>query len=270
MKRIKNKAIVFTKRNVTEMTRDPVLYIFCVAFPVAMLALFAVINRYSGQNNTVFEFPSLMSGVITFSYSFIMLAQCLLVSKDKTTSLLKRLYTSPMKKTDFVIGYIVPAVIVGIIQTVICLVSGYVISLIIGSDYISFGKCALLALQQLPTLFINVLLGITVGCLLNDKSAPAITSVIISASGILGGAWMPLDVMGGFETFCKFLPFYPSVYLGRTITGAQHTPTDGTISAGIYSFEEWGIVAVVVLAAYLIVCAVSAIVCFGKTMKDSN
>lgn len=79
------------------MTRDPVIYIFCLAFPVAMLALFAVINHYSGGKSPVFEFPSLIPGAITFSYSFIMLTQCLLVSKDKTTSLLKRLYTSPIK-----------------------------------------------------------------------------------------------------------------------------------------------------------------------------
>lgn len=270
MKRIKNKATIFTKRNVTEMTRDPVLYIFCVAFPIAMLALFAIINRYSGQTTPVFDFPSLMPGVLTFSYSFIMLAECLLVSKDKTTSLLKRLYTSPMKKTDFVVGYFVPAVIVGIIQTIICLAAGYIISIITGAEYISFKSVVLLALEQLPSLFINVSLGIAIGCLLNDKSAPAITSVFISASGILGGAWMPLDTMGGFETFCKFLPFYPSVYLGRVITGATHTPTNPAAATTIYTFDATGIISVVVIAAYLIISIVSAIMCFGKTIKDAD
>ena len=105
MKTSKNKALIFAGRNIKEMARDPVIYVFCVAFPVAMLILFVVINSFTNGTTPIFEFPSLLPGVITFSFSFIMLAECLLVSKDKTTSLLKRLYTSPMKKSDFVSGY---------------------------------------------------------------------------------------------------------------------------------------------------------------------
>lgn len=272
MRATKSRAIIFAGRNFKEMTRDPVIYIFCLAFPVAMLALFAVINHYSGGKSPVFEFPSLIPGVITFSYSFIMLTQCLLVSKDKTTSLLKRLYTSPMKKIDFVIGYALPAFILGLIQTAVCIVAGYVISLFIGSGYIGFGKCLLLAVEQLPALTLNVFLGIIVGALLNEKSAPAITSIVISASGILGGAWMPLDTMGGFESFCKLLPFYPSVYLGRIITGATHTPTDFANPAAVsaYSFDTTGVISVIVLSVYLLAAIVLSVITFGKTMKKAD
>ncbi len=267
----KNKGLIFAGRNVKEMTRDPVIYIFCIAFPVAMLALFVIINKFADGHTPVFEFPSLIPGILTFSYSFLMLAVCLLVSKDKTSSLLKRLYTSPMKRTDFVSGYVLPSVAVGFAQTIVTLLSGYIISLIIGSEFIKFGSCVLLILEQLPSLFINVFLGIVIGCLLNEKSAPAITSVFISASGILGGAWMPLDTMGGFEVFCRFLPFYPSVYLGRIITGATHTPTDYVNPVSVYySFDGVGITSVIVLAFYLIVSVISAIVFFGIMMKKDD
>ena len=267
-----NKALIFAGRNFKEMTRDPVIYIFCLAFPVAMLALFAVINHYSGGKSPVFEFPSLIPGAITFSYSFIMLTQCLLVSKDKTTSLLKRLYTSPMKKIDFVVGYALPAFVLGLIQTIVCIVAGYVISLFIGSGYIGFADCLLLAAEQLPALILNVFSGIIAGALLNEKSAPAITSVVISASGILGGAWMPLDTMGGFETFCKFLPFYPSVYLGRIITGATHTPTDfaNPAAVSVYSFDATGVVSVIVLSVYALSAIIFSVITFGKMMKKAD
>ncbi len=268
----KRRGLIFTDRNLKEMTRDPVIYVFCLAMPVAMLALFALINHYSGGKTPVFEFPSLIPGVITFSYSFIMLSQCLLVSKDKTTSLLKRLYTSPMKKTDFVIGYALPAFLLGIVQTIICIVGGYLISLIIGAEYIGFAKCVLMALEQLPMLAINVFLGIIVGTLLNEKSAPGVTSVVISASGILGGAWMPLDTMGNFEVICRFLPFHPSIYLGRIITGAYHTPADFTVPAAPlpYSFDSVGIISVIVLSIYLFASVFFAILFFGKMMKNSD
>lgn len=267
----KNRGLIFAGRNVKEMTRDPVIYIFCVAFPVAMLVLFVIVNKFTGGHTPVFEFTSLLPGVLTFSYSFLMLTVCLLVSKDKTSSLLKRLFTSPMKKTDFVVGYVLPSLAVGLAQTIVTLLSGYIISLIIGSEYIAFVKCLLLMLEQLPSLLINVFLGIVIGCLLNEKSAPAITSVFISASGILGGAWMPLDTMGSFEVFCRFLPFYPSVYLGRIITGAAHTPTDYSNPVPVYySFNGVGITSVIMLAFYLTVSVVLAIVFFGLTMKKDD
>lgn len=272
MKTSKNKALIFAGRNIKEMARDPVIYVFCVAFPVAMLVLFVVINSFTNGTTPVFEFPSLLPGVITFSFSFIMLAECLLVSKDKTTSLLKRLYTSPMKKSDFVSGYFFPAAIVGIIQMIVCIFTGFILSLIVGSGYPDFQKCLLLALEQLPSLLINIFTGIAIGCLLNEKSAPAITSVFISASGILGGAWMPLDAMGGFEVFCRFLPFYPSIYLGRIITGAAHTPTDfasGTIPK-LYAFDDVGIISLVMLSVYLVFSIAFAIFAFGRTMKKDD
>lgn len=272
MKTSKNKALIFAGRNIKEMTRDPVIYIFCVAFPIAMLALFVVINSFTNGTTPVFEFPSLIPGVITFSFSFIMLAECLLVSKDKTTSLLKRLYTSPMKKSDFVLGYFFPAAIVGIIQMLVCILTGFILSLIVGAAYPSFAKCMLLALEQLPSLIINIFLGIATGCLLNEKSAPAITSIFISASGILGGAWMPLDAMGGFEVFCRFLPFYPSIYLGRIITVATHTPTDFMSGAApeLYAFDGVGITSLVMLAVYIAFSVTFAIFAFGRTMKKDD
>ena len=249
------RCLSFAKRNIKEITRDPVVYIFCLAFPVVMLALFSIINYFSGAATATFDFPSLIPGITTFSLSFIMLCECLLVSKDKTTSLLKRLYVSPMKKCDFVIGYALPSFVCGVIQIIICIFSGYILSLICSAPYISFANCLLLLLESLPMLLINVFAGIIVGCLLNDKSAPAITSVFISASGILGGAWMPLD---------------PSVYLGRIITGATHTPTETALVPSKYVFDASGIISVIALAVYLVATAILSIIIFGKTMKKDG
>ena len=64
MKTSKNKALIFAGRNIKEMARDPVIYVFCVAFPVAMLVLFVVINSFTNGTTPVFEFPSLLPGVI--------------------------------------------------------------------------------------------------------------------------------------------------------------------------------------------------------------
>ena len=83
---------------------------------------------------------------------------------------------------------------------------------------------------------------------------------------------MPLDAMDGFEVFCRFLPFYPSIYLGKIITGAAHTPTDfasGTIPK-LYAFDGVGIISLFMLAVYLAFSIAFAIFAFGRTMKKDD
>ena len=217
-----NKVLNFTKRNLKEVLRDPIIYIFCLGFPVAMFLLFYLINKYSNGNTPMFEVNSLLPGIIVFSYSFIMLTLSLSVSKDKETFFLKRLFSSPMKPYHFILGYSLVGLFIGLLQTIVCIIAGFVISLISNVGFVSVGKILLLTISQLPILVTNIFLGILFGTIFNDKSAPGICSVFISLAGILGGCWMPIETMGGFETFCRFLPFYPSVYIGRIITNATN------------------------------------------------
>lgn len=261
------KTAAFMKRNFLEMVRDPIVYVFCVAFPVLMIILFQVINLFTEGNTPVFEAPSLIPGIMTFSFTFVMLTAALLVSKDRTSAFLIRLYTSPMRTADFVAGYALPCLVLGVVQEAVCLLFGWIITLICGGTYFSFGAALLLAVAMLPELLICIFLGILFGSLLNDKSAPAITSVFISAAGVLGGAWMPLDTMGGFETFCRFLPFYPSTYIGRIITGAYHTyPIDGLPVK--YAFDSVAALGLIPLGLFLSVGGILSVFAFGRNMKN--
>ena len=207
-----------------------------------------------------FEVLSLLPGIMVFSYAFVMLTLSIVVSKDKQTFFLKRLFSSPMKSYHFIFGYFLVGLFVGLLQSVVCVSTGFVISLVTNVSFISFGKVILLLTSQLPMLVINIFLGILFGTVFNDKTAPGICSIFISLSGILGGCWMPVETMGSFETFCRFLPFYPSVYIGRIITNS-------TNALGIpYSFNvvaSFGLVSVII---FMILSIVLAIVLFRKSM----
>ena len=222
------KILIFTKRNFIEMIRDPIIYIFCLGMPIFMIILFQVINNFINTDFSYFNLKTLIPGIIMFSFSFVMLLVSLLISKDKATAFLKRLYISPLKSKDFILGYALCCFIIGIVQEILCVFTGYIFSLFNNDGYFSFVDSILLIIEMIPILLFFIFFGILLGTLLNDKAAPGITSIIITLSGILGGAWMPLDTMGKFETFCKFLPFYPSVYLGRVITKASHSIKDYT------------------------------------------
>lgn len=252
-----NGGIVFAKRNFKESVRDPLTYVFCIGFPLAMLLLFSLINAFLPVKQATFEYSSLVPGILPFGYTFAMLTLCLLVSKDRSTAFIKRLRASPLKPFDFVFGYAAVGAVTGILQSVVCVGGGAILALCTGGEYFSFAKCALLILSQLPMLFICVFTGIFFGCALNEKSAPALTSVFVSASGILGGAWMPLDLMGNFETICRFLPFYPSVCVGRAITGAYHSAT-AAAERVVYSFDAPTLLGLITIGVWLAVSVVAA------------
>ena len=176
-----------------------------------------------------------------------------------------------MKARDFLIGYYIPGFVIGILQAIICVFAGFILSLIIGEAYFNFGQAILLIVVMLPIMITFIFLGILFGTLLNDKSAPGISSVIISMSGILGGAWMPLDTMGKFETICRFMPFYPSVYIGRVITGAYHSITDyANPVKTIYSFDDVARLGIIPIVVFLVLSIGLCVFSFNKMMKSDK
>ena len=259
-----NKVINFYNRILKEILRDPIIYIFCLGFPIAMFLLFYIINKFSNGHTPTFEVLSLLPGIIVFSYSFVMLTLAIIVSKDKQTFFLKRLYSSPMKSYQFILGYFLVGFFVGLLQTLVCVITGFIISLISSVEFISIGNILLLIIAQLPILITNIFLGILFGTILNEKSAPSICSIFISLAGILGGCWMPVETMGGFETFCRFLPFYPSVYIGRIITNA-------TNALGItYSFDNVAILGLITISLFMISSIILNIIAFKRNMVSDK
>ena len=205
-----------------------------------------------------------------FSYSLLMLMSALLISKDKSQAFLKRLFTSPLKAYNYIIGYFIPFIIVGIFQSIICIILGYIFGAISNTGFIPFPSALLLIIEMMPIMAINIFIGMCLGMVLNDKAAPAITSIFISCSGVLGGAWMPLDTMGEFETFARFMPFHPSVYLGRVITKTYHTLPDELGNKVLYSFNENGWLFLGITFAYLIAICIVTVFVFKKKINSDN
>ena len=169
-----------------------------------------------------------------------------------------------MKSYHFILGYFLVGFFVGILQTLICIITGFVFFLISNVEFISFANILLLMVSQLPMLIINIFVGILLGTTFSDKTAPGISSVFISLSGIVGGCWMPVETIGAFELFCRFLPFYPSVYIGRIITNA-------TNAIGInYTFNDIASLGFVAIILYMTISVVLSCVAFKKSMVSDK
>ena len=91
------RIFLFSKRNIKEILRDPINLFFSLGFPLVLLALLSVINSAipPEAKNTMFQIKNLAPGLAMFGSVFMALFAGMLLSKDRTSSFLTRLFTSP-------------------------------------------------------------------------------------------------------------------------------------------------------------------------------
>ena len=134
-----NARNAFAVRNTKEILRDPLTLAFGLGFPVVLLLLLTAIQ--SNIPVSLFELDRLTPGIAVFGLSFISLFSAMLISKDRTTSFLMRLFASPMRASDYILGYTLPLLPMALLQLALC-----------------YGTAMLLGLKFTP----NILLAIVV------------------------------------------------------------------------------------------------------------
>lgn len=203
------RTFIFAKRNIKEILRDPLNLIFGLSFPLILLALLTVINAGIPKeaNNTMFAIQNLAPGLAVFGTAFMALFVGMLLAKDRTSSFLMRLFASPMKAHNFLLGYSAPLIVIAAAQSTITLLA----SLICGLPFTAGILLAIFTTTLTSLLFIG--LGLLCGTLLNDKAVGGICGALLTnLTGWLSGIFIPLDLIGGgFKSFCQIMPFYHSV-----------------------------------------------------------
>ncbi|MBR6898353.1 MAG: ABC transporter permease [Lachnospiraceae bacterium] len=216
-----NRTLVFTKRNLLEMSRDALSYIFCIAFPVVMLVIMSVVNasipKEAGM--TIFRIDNLAGGIAIFGQTFVMLFTAINVAKDRSGSFLVRLYASPMKGRDFALGYILPMLAVALVQVLISFTAAVIVAFVSDTE-IEIRGLLIAAVAVLPSALMFTATGFLIGTLFNEKAAPGICSIIISLGSFIGGIWFDVDKTGGVMLdISRCTPFY---YATKTARSAIH------------------------------------------------
>lgn len=238
----------FSVRNAKEMLRDPLTIAFGLGFPLVLLLLLSAIQ--ANIPVSLFEIERLAPGVAVFGLSFVTLFSATLISKDRTGSLLQRLYTTPMTAADYVLGYIIPIIPLSLVQSLIC----YLAAVILGLD-ISF-KILLAILFMLPVSIFFVALGLLFGSILNDKQVGGICGALLTnLSAWLSGTWFDLELVGGvFKKIAYALPFVHAVEMERAIIA-------GNLS-GIFPHLFW-------VLGYAVALTVLSIAVFTRKMLSN-
>lgn len=210
------KMFVFASRTTKEIIRDPLSLGFGIGFPVILLLLLSAINRNIPVD--LFNIELLTPGIAVFGLSFMSLFSAQLISKDRSSSLLSRLFTTPMTAKDYIVGYSLPLIPMAFIQGVVC----YAVAMFLGLDF-SFSIIVSL-LMLIPASFIFIGIGLFSGTVFSEKAATAICGALLTnLTAWLSGTWFDLNLVGGlFKTIAYYLPFVHAVDIGKAAASGQY------------------------------------------------
>lgn len=246
------RTTAFSSRNTKELLRDPLTLIFGIGFPLVLLILLSAINAGIPKeaNMTLFHIEKLAPGISVFGLSFLSLFSSMIIAKDRSTSFMLRLFTSPMKPSDFILGYTLPIIPMALAQSAVC----YLFALIYG---IRFGVSLLVAVVvNLPIAIFYIALGLLLGSILNEKAVGGICGALVTnLSAWLSNIWFDTAMVGGvFEKIADLLPFSHAVNAARAASAGDY---------GAIFPDLWWVIG---YAAVLLIAAVSV---FSHKIKKS-
>lgn len=238
--------LTFSNRTTKEILRDPLNICFGLGFPLVLIGLLTAIQ--ANIPVPMFELSHLTPGITVFGLSFMTLFAAVLVSKDRESALLQRLYTTPLTAADFIFGYTIPILPIALIQAVIC----YAVAALLGLQLHSTVFYAVLFL--IPVALFYIALGLICGSVFTSKQVGGICGALLTnLSAWMSGIWFDINLVGGvFKKIAHILPFIHAVELERAVFIGNYT--------AIWSHLVW-------VLAYMIFTVIGAILLFLHQMK---
>ena len=240
------RIITFSKRCAKEILRDPINLGFGLGFPLILLALLSAIQANIPVD--LFEIHTLTPGITVFGLSFMTLFSATLIAKDRESSLLQRLYTTPLTGFAFILGYMLPLLPMAIGQTAIC----YLFAVLFGLTVDIHIVYTIIGI--LPMAIFNISLGLLCGSLFGVKQVGGICGALLTnLSAWLSGVWFDLALIGGFfEKLADKLPFVHAVETERALL-------NGDFQAALHHL--------IPVLLYSVLTTAAAVLCFLRQMK---
>lgn len=188
----------FAKRNFKEIIRDPLSLVFAIILPMFLLFIFQQFDIPSVS----YELENFTPAILVFGFSFITLFTAMLISKDRTTSLLIRLGISPMKPMEYIAGYMLSIIPIILIQNILF----FILAIILGLAFSINIIWTIVVSIIIAVLFIAM--GIIIGSIFSEKASSGISSIIVQLVCFTSGMYFPRQALGNvFGKICEYLPF---------------------------------------------------------------
>ena len=241
------RMLMFANRNTKEILRDPLTLFFGLGFPLVLILLLSAIQANIPVK--LFEIQHLTPGITVFGLAFMTLFSATIIAKDRGSSLLQRLYTTPLTPLDFILGYTLPMIPLSVAQCVICYIAAIVLGLDITINILYAVVCII------PVSILYIAMGLLCGSVLSDKQVGGICGALLTnLSAWLSGVWFDLDLVGGaFKNISYALPFVHAVDMERAMLAGDFL--------GIFPHLWW-------VLGYAAVLLVLAVLMFLRQMKE--
>ena len=240
------RMLTFAGRNTKEILRDPLNLAFGLGFPLVLIFLLSAIQANIPVK--LFEIQHLAPGITVFGLSFMTLFSATIIAKDRGSSLLQRLYTTPLTPPDFILGYTLPIIPIAVAQCAVC----YIAAIILGLEITAGILYAILFI--IPVSVFYIALGLLCGSVFTDKQVGGICGALLTnLSAWLSGTWFDLELVGGvFKKIAYSLPFVHAVEMERAVLSGNMEE--------IFPHVWW-------VLGYAAVILVSAVFMFLRQMK---
>lgn len=197
-------------RNFKETFRDPLSMGFEVGLPPVFMVMFWSLGRNIGED--IFTATMLLPAVAIFGFVFLTMFSAIVLAEDRRGALLSRLLTTPLRSSDFILAYILPYILIAILQIAVCFAVGALLGLEV------HGNIGLVLLILLLMAICCIGLGLTLGSLFTESQVSGVGSAVIVLASLFGGFWMDLEVIGGvFQGIGYALPFVHAVDAARDV-----------------------------------------------------
>ena len=240
------RMLTFANRNTKEILRDPLNLAFGLGFPLILIFLLSAIQANIPVK--LFEIQHLAPGISVFGLSFMSLFSATIIAKDRGSSFLQRLYTTPLTAADFILGYTLPIIPIAVMQSIVC----YIAAIFLGLDLTINILYAVLFIVPVSLLYIAF--GLLAGSIFNDKQVGGICGALLTnVSAWVSGVWFDIELMGStFKKIANMLPFIHAVEIQRAVLKGNFTENFPHI---------WWVL------SYSAVLLLLAIFCFLRQMK---
>lgn len=241
------RMLAFMGRNIKEILRDPINLAFGLGFPLVLILLLTAIQ--ANVPVPLFEIGHLTPGISVFGLSFLTLFSATIISRDRTSAFLSRLYTTPMTALDFILGYTLPIIPIAVLQSIVCFITAIILGLNITVNIL------LSLIFVIPCSLLYIALGLLCGSVLNDKQVGGICGALLTnISAWLSGVWFDLDLVGGvFKNISYSLPFVHCVDMQRAVLSGNF--------ADIFPHIWW-------VLGYSVALLIAAVLLFLRQMKN--
>lgn len=201
------KFTIFAGRNFKELIRDPMSILMCLGFPVLLIIALALMKQSIGGMADVFEVQNFAPSMTILGMAFLSTFVGTLMSTDRNSSFLSRLFASPMKGVDYILGYSIPVIPLALLQAVCC----FGVATFFGLEFNENVLIAIVVLIPVAILFISF--GLFIGSAFSsNNTVNGLGTILVNAAVFLSGAVLSLEMIGGtFQKTCDLLPFSHAV-----------------------------------------------------------